>query len=554
MKKIIAAFLFLVSNFIFGQNAVLKTDMPSAFCQAGVACLDSNIWVPLTVENPYTHQFYSTIEKYTWQGQRIDSIHISNPSHNYYSVHAVLESGNSLFVSGVKSSCGSPDEYFIGSVNTITKVYQEIKSYTAPSNHEIIKGMFNAGLSRQGFYTNNDVFISEFVNDTLYHVLSNLGSVAGVKYFNENIIVGSSLGLLRINPAQIYSPDTIISDMVRELAFDYDQKQIYTASNFYLIRVNHTWQMQDTMYLASSLLNLGAPQEMDAGNNKLYLLDDDIIYTTDSNFNFVANNFTIGLKTGDTHIKNFKVRNNRLSIFGVKGHFYNAKSSSPWFLGNYPLSPSLPIDLSAKLNSCQIDTLMKVHSNGEDFLKAKFSFSLSNTSPAIIIQKFTSRFYINGTLCSGLNSQQHFNNQHLQANSKNTFSTDWLSFGPVDDIHQYNSNNTRFSVFVSAINKTDYSSTLDLNVATPLYGYINISEDTFTVSISPNPFQRKLKIEGDFTSDVNAALYNANGHEVWSGKLKKKKTTVLLPELESGIYFIRVNNGSDSFTQKLVKL
>ncbi len=553
MKRILAVFFLFYSYIGYSQSVVLKTDMPAAFCQVGTAFIDSIIWVPLTIENPVTHQFYSTVEKYDAFGVRLDSISVFSSSQNYYSVHSVFEDDGFLFVAGLKNTCSNPSDFFLGKVNLNTKTYQEIKSYPAPSNQEIIKGIFNAGFSRKGFYTDNDIFIADFVNDTLHHVFSKLGGVAGVEYFNNNIIVGSSQGLMKLNPTSIYSADTLIAEMVREMTIDFKTKQIYTASNFFLIRVNQTWQIQDSMFLANSQLNLGAPQKMIANNNRLFLLDGNKIYVTDSNFSFVTNPFTIALETGDTQIKKFKLSNNRLFVFGVKGHFYSPKSSYPWFIGSYPLTTSQVVNPTAKINYCHIDTLVKVNVNGNNFLKAKFTFSVSNTSASIVINRFAARFYINGSLCSGLKNLEHFNNLQLKANTTQSFSTDWLSFGPVVDITQFNSSNTRFTTTISAINKTDYSSTLNLSVTTQPYGYLNIYEDTFAVNITPNPFNNQLKIEGNFFSNTSVLLFDSNGREVWKGVLKKKKTTIKLPKLESGIYFIWINNGKDSFVQKLVK-
>ena len=553
MKKIIAAFLFLISTTGFSQSIITKTDMPAAFCQPGHSYLGSNIWLPLTLQNPITHQFYSTLERYDTLGVRKDSIYIYQPNHNYYSVQSALEKGNFIYVTGVKNSCDQPSKYFLGKVNVATKNYQEIKDYPALSNKEVIKGMFNASSSQLGFYTNNAVFIVDLTNDSLHLVMNNVGGVAAVNFLDNNIIVGASTGLFKINPANIYSADTLIADMVRKMTIDFENYLIYTASNFYIIRTNRSLQIQDSLHLASGPLNIGAPQQMSATNNRLYLLDGNRIYITDSNFSFVAPSFTIGYQVGNTRINSFKIINNRLIILGVKGHFYSPKSSYPWFFGSYPLSVSQAVNLKAKLIYCEIDTLIKMNQNGEDFLKAKFKFSLKNTSPSINIQRFTAQFTINGSLCSGYKNQEHFVNQNLQANTSNAFVTGWLSFGPINNIGDYNSHNTRFLTTISAINKTDYGSTLDLSLTTPAYGFLNIYEDTIEAKISPNPFTNKLIIEGNFKKPAQAIIYNANGATAWSGKLKKKKTVISLSNLENGIYFIYVNNGQNSFSQKLVK-
>jgi hypothetical protein len=123
------------------------------------------------------------------------------------------------------------------------------------------------------------------------------------------------------------------------------------------------------------------------------------------------------------------------------------------------------------------------------------------------------------------------------------------------DVHE----DTLRGKFYSAggILKDEFSIFKDLTVA-----HDPLSEQNKSLKIWPNPFsdQLELEIELSENSRLFATILDISGQEVWNEKLGKfgigKHQMVLknLPtHLVSGTYILRIDNGIDSWTQRIVK-
>jgi hypothetical protein len=123
------------------------------------------------------------------------------------------------------------------------------------------------------------------------------------------------------------------------------------------------------------------------------------------------------------------------------------------------------------------------------------------------------------------------------------------------DVH----NDTLRGKFYSSagVVKDQFSIFKDLTVA-----HDPLSEQNKSLKIWPNPFsdQLELEIELSENSRLFATILDISGQEVWNEKLGKfgigKHQMVLknLPtHLVSGTYILRIDNGIDSWTQRIVK-
>ncbi|MCT4624208.1 MAG: T9SS type A sorting domain-containing protein [Schleiferiaceae bacterium] len=535
--------LFLMCSFVAqSQLGVMVTDMPSAFCQSGQAEISSEYYFPLTLQNTDNKDFYTLIEVYDNQGLHIDSIEIISPVYSYYSAQALYQKGDSLIVAGTKGTCSSPNNFFLGHYDLSGKSYQELKSIPVINTNDVVMGLFNAGNHRQGFYTQSDVFIYDYSLDSTFHIVKNVGNIASVQTVNNDIIVASGSGLFAFKNFDIQQPDTLLNESVRLLSIDQSENQIYAASNFFVIRYNKSLSIQDSLDLISGPFNIGAPNLMDASDARLYLLDGNKVFTLDSNFSFVANYFTIGLRTSDTQLKNFKIQDNRVVTFGVKGHYYGVKMSHPWFLGIYPLNNSLPTNFNLQLTQCSIDSLVKFKSNGEDYIRAKFNFFINNKSSALHLEKFVAGFYLNGTMCESPMNQEWFYSVGQAPSSVINYKTGWLEFGPIQNIEQYHSANMRFTAKASAFNNTDYGSTIQLDVATNSFGFISINEDALSqLKCAPNPASSQIKLIG-LQSSVKISVINHLGQEVINTSASEEHNTINISSIKPGVYMLFVTD------------
>ncbi len=74
------------------------------------------------------------------------------------------------------------------------------------------------------------------------------------------------------------------------------------------------------------------------------------------------------------------------------------------------------------------------------------------------------------------------------------------------------------------------------------------------VSTYPNPFSGALNIKNGSAADMQVTLLDAIGKVIYSGAIKGDSTeTIHTENLNKGFYFIRLSNGTESVTKKLVK-
>lgn len=79
-----------------------------------------------------------------------------------------------------------------------------------------------------------------------------------------------------------------------------------------------------------------------------------------------------------------------------------------------------------------------------------------------------------------------------------------------------------------------------------------IGFDETTLSIYPNPTNSLLNIESNSADDLKVSLFDMTGKQLYSGEMKGS-TSIDLNAYSSGIYFVKLDNGSDSTTKKIVK-
>lgn len=540
-------------NIGYAQTNFVKTGMPSSYCQTGYAETLGNIYVPLTLSNEDNSDFYSVIDVYDWQGQKLDSIEINPTQNKFYSVQALKAVGDTIFTCGLKGSCDDQSDYFIGQYFSSTSTYVELTSIKNSTNSDAVKGMFDAGLNKVGFYTSEDVFIYDFNLDSTYHVMSNLIETSYVSNFNEGILISSGSGLFNLKSQNLFNVDTVVKDQIRLMTIDQADNQVYIASNFFVIRLNENLIIQDTLHLVNGPMNIAAPNHMYSDANRLFMLDGNRVYTTDSNFNFVANDFSIGLRNSDTYVKNFVVKDNLVLVFGAKGNYFYSKSSHPWFLGVYGLNNSLPLNFDFKLVKVGVDSLYKFKNNGKDYFKARFDYYLLNNSSSISLTDFRANIYFDGKLCAGKSSQHfHFGLNHMSG-SIQEYHSGWKTFGPIDDIDDYISNNTRFNISLEAFNQTDYGSSSFLHLATNPYGFIGIEEVLTDVSLSPNPTDGIISVSG-ITKTIDAILINGIGQTLWKGKLSEEHSNLDISSYPQGTYYLHLSSKAQHATKKIIKL
>lgn len=73
----------------------------------------------------------------------------------------------------------------------------------------------------------------------------------------------------------------------------------------------------------------------------------------------------------------------------------------------------------------------------------------------------------------------------------------------------------------------------------------------------PNPVQSVLTIEYKPATDLvvkSISIYNAMGVKVLSGEISKEKSTLSLSALTAGIYIVRIGEGANSYSTKIVKI
>jgi hypothetical protein len=103
------------------------------------------------------------------------------------------------------------------------------------------------------------------------------------------------------------------------------------------------------------------------------------------------------------------------------------------------------------------------------------------------------------------------------------------------------------------INKSSANAVINVSVVNQLPSYIitgleNPASSNF--SIYPNPTSNILKIESTKNSNSNVKIYDAIGQLYLNEKLTNQNTSLNIQHLQSGIYFIKVDNNVQKFVKE----
>lgn len=101
----------------------------------------------------------------------------------------------------------------------------------------------------------------------------------------------------------------------------------------------------------------------------------------------------------------------------------------------------------------------------------------------------------------------------------------------------------------SNLNWNNIDSQTSFNEECRALNTVEISDAQF--SIYPNPVRDELIL--DFNKEVSFTLINQNGQILKSGKTNKKKNTIIVTSLSSGLYFIKINSKKGTIIKKLIK-
>ena len=77
------------------------------------------------------------------------------------------------------------------------------------------------------------------------------------------------------------------------------------------------------------------------------------------------------------------------------------------------------------------------------------------------------------------------------------------------------------------------------------------------ILVSPNPFKDYIVVNSDFTGEDNTIqIIDIKGKIVYDSNLTfgKNSTKIYLSNLQSGIYFVKINSGSIKKTLKFIKI
>ncbi|MCB9185203.1 MAG: T9SS type A sorting domain-containing protein [Flavobacteriales bacterium] len=73
------------------------------------------------------------------------------------------------------------------------------------------------------------------------------------------------------------------------------------------------------------------------------------------------------------------------------------------------------------------------------------------------------------------------------------------------------------------------------------------------LNVYPNPFQNEFTISRDWDGQANYVVFDALGRTILSGMLTATQTVISTSDFSSGVYLLEVRNGSDHYTQRLIK-
>lgn len=91
-------------------------------------------------------------------------------------------------------------------------------------------------------------------------------------------------------------------------------------------------------------------------------------------------------------------------------------------------------------------------------------------------------------------------------------------------------------------------------LTTPKYSdnVSELSNAAATLNISPNPANNFIKIDTDMKSDAIVTIFSITGQKVIETEKNKQSFTIDISSLKGGIYFVRLDNGQQQISKKIV--
>jgi hypothetical protein len=84
-------------------------------------------------------------------------------------------------------------------------------------------------------------------------------------------------------------------------------------------------------------------------------------------------------------------------------------------------------------------------------------------------------------------------------------------------------------------------------------GVLSIEVLSFESSVSPNPTSALIQIELNKTISLNIQVLDVNGKVLITSNVEQKELTLDLTQLESGVYFIQLQNAQNKMTHRVIK-
>jgi hypothetical protein len=95
----------------------------------------------------------------------------------------------------------------------------------------------------------------------------------------------------------------------------------------------------------------------------------------------------------------------------------------------------------------------------------------------------------------------------------------------------------------------EFSEATDMRVSESLS---STTFDEASLSIYPNPTNSLINIESNSGDNLNVSLFDITGKQLYTGKMKGS-TSIDMNTFSSGIYFVKLDNGTQFTTKKIVK-
>ena len=93
-------------------------------------------------------------------------------------------------------------------------------------------------------------------------------------------------------------------------------------------------------------------------------------------------------------------------------------------------------------------------------------------------------------------------------------------------------------------------------VCSPINAVNNISKNSSLFTVYPNPSNGKftVKFEGFQQADYKLTICNLLGQEIYTSFIKEQQTTldIDLTDFSKGIYFVKFDEGTNSYKQKII--